>query len=122
MKPLIEYLAVALRQARQKKRMSQRVLSQKVNMPQSHISKIESGKVDIKASSLTELARTLDYELMLVPRQMVPAFQSLLRQYEQKESEQIIRGVEDNESVTAVIRSGPQKPAYHLDEEEDGDA
>lgn len=48
-------------------------------MPQSHISKIESGKVDIKASSLVEIARALDLEFMLVPRNLVPTIEALSR-------------------------------------------
>jgi hypothetical protein len=48
-------------------------------VPQSHISKIESGKVDIKTSSLIELARALDLEIMIVPRRLVPAVEALAR-------------------------------------------
>lgn len=69
----------ALREAREQKKLSQRALAQLVGMPQSHISKIESGQVDLQLSSLTELARVLDLELRLVPRKAVPAVDSVVR-------------------------------------------
>ncbi|MFX8320164.1 helix-turn-helix transcriptional regulator, partial [Acinetobacter baumannii] len=48
-----------LRAARQAKQLSQRELSAKAGVPQSHISKIENGGSDIRLSSLIELARAL---------------------------------------------------------------
>lgn len=48
-------------------------------MPQSHISKIESGSADIRLSSLIELARALDLEVKLVPRKALPAVDSVVR-------------------------------------------
>jgi transcriptional regulator with XRE-family HTH domain len=72
-------LVSALKQARENKGLSQRALSAKIDVPQSPISKIESGRVDIKASSLIELARALDLEIMLIPRSLVPAVESLTR-------------------------------------------
>lgn len=69
----------ALKAARTKKGLSQRALSQLVGMPQSHISKIEAGQVDLQLSSLTELARVLELELRLVPRKALPAVDSVVR-------------------------------------------
>lgn len=69
----------ALREAREQRGLSQRALSQLVGMPQSHISKIENGQVDLQLSSLTELARVLELELRLVPRRAVPAVDSVVR-------------------------------------------
>jgi hypothetical protein len=46
-------------------------------MPQSHISKIESGAVDLQTSSLVQLARALDLELAVVPRTSLPALEAL---------------------------------------------
>jgi transcriptional regulator with XRE-family HTH domain len=74
-----EQIARTLRQAREGKGLSQRALSRKAGVPQSHISKIESGAVDLRLSSLIELARVLDLELELVPRKTVPAVQSIVR-------------------------------------------
>ncbi|MBX3509737.1 MAG: helix-turn-helix transcriptional regulator [Hyphomonadaceae bacterium] len=72
-------LAEQLKAARAGKGLSQRALGQKVGVPQSHISKIESGQVDIKTSSLIELARALGLEPMLVPRRLMPAVEALSR-------------------------------------------
>jgi hypothetical protein len=48
-------------------------------VPQSHISKIENAGVDLRISSLAEIARALDLELTLVPRKTVPAVKSIVR-------------------------------------------
>jgi transcriptional regulator with XRE-family HTH domain len=74
-----EHIARTLKEARENKGLSQRALSKKTTVPQSHISKIESGAVDLRLSSLIELARVLDLELALVPRKTVPAVQSIVR-------------------------------------------
>lgn len=76
---LTEHIAKTLKEARENKGLSQRALSKKTGVPQSHISKIESGAVDLRLSSLIELARVLDMELALVPRKAVPAVQSIVR-------------------------------------------
>ena len=76
----INKIIETLKAARVAKGWSQRTLSQKVGIPQSHISKIESGAVDLKTSNLMEMARTLDMEVMLVPRTMIITIRSLLSQ------------------------------------------
>ena len=89
----------SLKKARLTKGLSQRALSAAAGIPQSHISKIEAGAVDLRLSSLIELARTLDLELALIPRSHVPAVRSLVRM-----------GEADQEP----------RPAYRLDEGDDG--
>jgi transcriptional regulator with XRE-family HTH domain len=79
MKHATTHIAAALKAARETKGMSQRALSQKAGVPQGHISKIETGAVDLRLSSLIELARVLDLELALVPRKSVPAVNSIVR-------------------------------------------
>ena len=68
-----------LKEARARKGLSQRELSAKSGVPQSHISKIERGGVDLRVSSLIALARVLDLELELVPKKTVPAVKSIVR-------------------------------------------
>ena len=68
-----------LKKAREEKQLSQRALSKKVGIPQPQISKIENAAVNPQASSLIELARALDLEVMLVPRKHIPAVTSLIR-------------------------------------------
>ena len=74
-----EHIATTLRAARESKGLSQRALSKKAGVPQSHISKIETGAVDLRVSSLVALARALDLELMLVPRKSVSATRAIVR-------------------------------------------
>lgn len=66
--------------ARHRAGLSQSALGAKVGLAQSHISKIERSAVDPQVSSLVEIARALDLELMLIPTQLVPAVQALRRE------------------------------------------
>ncbi|MFV1998465.1 MAG: helix-turn-helix domain-containing protein [Acidiferrobacterales bacterium] len=75
----IAHIANKLKAAREAKGLSQRTLSKLAGVPQSHISKIENGFVDLRLSSLIELARVLGLELTLVPRKMLPAIKSIAR-------------------------------------------
>jgi transcriptional regulator with XRE-family HTH domain len=74
-----DHISIALKRAREAKGLSQRALGDLAGVPQSHISKIESGGVDLRVSSLVELARVLDLELALVPRKSVPAVSAIVR-------------------------------------------
>jgi predicted transcriptional regulator len=67
-----------LRDARRADHVSQKALGAAIGLPQSHVSAIETGKVDPRLSSALEMARRLDYELMLVPRILVPAVRAML--------------------------------------------
>lgn len=64
--PAIAAMARVLRQAREGLGLSQRELGRRAGVPQSHVSKIESGQVDLRLSSLVALARVLDLEVRLV--------------------------------------------------------
>lgn len=68
-----------LKAARQEKGLKQSALGEKLGLPQSHISKIEQGGTDPRLSTVTEMARLLDQELILVPRQLLPVIRALLR-------------------------------------------
>ena len=108
-----------LRDARQRKGFSQRELSAKSGVPQSHISKIESGAVDLRVSSLVALARVLDLELELVPKKTVPAIKSIVRSstsadvaYAQKH---IQREIEQYKQAIAAITQIPSIASSDLD-------
>jgi transcriptional regulator with XRE-family HTH domain len=73
----LQTIAAVLKAARTAKGLSQSALAERVGLPQSHISRIESGAVDLQASNLIQLARALDLEVSLVPRQVVPAVEAL---------------------------------------------
>ena len=105
----IKELVAKLKQARVRKGLTQRGLSAKTGVPQSHISRIESGGVDIRLASLIELARTLDLELMLVPKRHVTAVRAITR------DDRLTR------SHPAEDDAGP-RPAYTLDDEDDDSA
>jgi transcriptional regulator with XRE-family HTH domain len=98
-----EHIARALRKAREAKGLNQRELGKKAGVPQGHISKIENGAVDLRLSSLVALARTLDLELALAPRKVVPALKSLAR----------------SSSADALRERAAPQPLYSLDEEGD---
>lgn len=75
-------LAAILKTAREKKGLSQRQLSARAGVPQSHISKIETTGVDLRISSLAAIANALDLEIALVPRKAMPAVKSISRSLE----------------------------------------
>lgn len=75
----IDEIVRTIKAAREAKGLSQRALAKIAGVPQSHISKIENAGVDLRVSSLTEIARALDLELALVPRKTVPAVKSIVR-------------------------------------------
>ena len=88
MDTLVE-IARTIKAAREAKGLSQRALAKLAGVPQSHISKIENAGVDLRASSLTEIARALDLELALVPRKTVPAVKSIVRSARPIEAHQV---------------------------------
>lgn len=79
MSAAIVEISESIKAARAAKGFTQRQLGERVGLPQSHISKIESGAVDLQLSSLIEIARALDLELKLVPRKTLPAIESVVR-------------------------------------------
>lgn len=103
----LEHLVNTLRAARVAGGLSQREISVKSDLPQSHISKIENGAVDLRTSSLVELARVLDLEVVLVPRRGVPAVRAIVRNLAQA-----------RDGRGEAQRSVP--PAYSLDDEDHG--
>ncbi|MBY0358295.1 MAG: helix-turn-helix domain-containing protein [Candidatus Obscuribacterales bacterium] len=69
----------SLLKARKAKGITQAQLSELLGLTQSYISQVEQSRHDIKTSTLTEWARALDLELMLVPRQHVPSISYLIQ-------------------------------------------
>lgn len=55
-----------IREMREAKKMSQEKLAQKVDMPQSVIARIESGRKGISLATLTRIARAFNKEVRLV--------------------------------------------------------
>lgn len=68
-----------LASARQARGWSQAQLGARVGLPQAHISGIETGKVAPRFNTLLDIVRTLGFDLLLVPRALVPAVQAMVR-------------------------------------------
>lgn len=102
-------IATALKTARTRKGLSQRALAERTGVAQAQISKIERGMVDLRLSSLVELARSLDLELMLIPRAAITPVTGLVR-------------LAVGGSAAAKENGRALTPAYRLEEDEDGDA
>ena len=96
-----EHIIKPLKAAREAKKINQRQLSVQSKIPQSQISKIENGSVDLRLSSLIALARALDLELVLVPRKSVTAVRSVIRQ-----------------SSLKATPEAPPRPVYSLDKDD----
>jgi HTH-type transcriptional regulator/antitoxin HipB len=105
----LEKFASQLKQARMAKGLSQRALARLTGVPQSHISKIESGAVDIRLSSLVAITRALELELELVPKPALPAVQALVRS---------VREPDKNQGAHESGAAGP-KPLYQLNGDDD---
>ena len=87
-----------LKEARVKRGWSQRELGSRSGLPQMHISGIESGKIVPRFDTLLDLVRVLDRDLLMVPRALVPAVQSLIRDHLRQDSR-------------AKARNAPSTPA-----------
>jgi len=98
-------LREALIAARRQRGWSQAKLGEQVGLPQMHISGIETGKVVPRFDTLLDLVRVLAYDLLLVPRELVPVVQALTRD----RSSQPARALSEDE----------EQPLYVPDEDEE---
>ena len=126
MKYANEDIIGTLKAAREAKGLSQRALSARIGVPQSHISKIESGGSDLKLSSLIELARALDLEIALVPRKFMPAVDGIIRSAKGQASPEafskVRRTARQARTPRNPITNAPPEqphPAYSLEQEDD---
>src|ERR1017187_2951997 len=109
---LPEDLRRTLKEAREKRGWTQRDLASRLGLTQTHISGIESGKIVPRYDTLLELVRILDRDLLMVPRALVPAVQSLIRDHQ--------RSDQSGESEERALYSGgddeQQTKERHSDE------
>jgi transcriptional regulator with XRE-family HTH domain len=99
-----------LKEARNKKGWSQRELGRHLGLPQMHVSGIESGKIVPRFDTLLDYVRGLDYDLVLVPRSLVPAVLALIREHKASskpggEEERSLYAVDDDEAEKKERRS-----------------
>ncbi|CAN7750689.1 XRE family transcriptional regulator [Ensifer sp. NM-2] len=73
-----EHITQQLRAAREAQKMSQRELSARSGLTQSHISQIERGTMEPGLGSLVDVARALDLEIVLTPKKLMPAVRNIL--------------------------------------------
>lgn len=73
-----EHITQQLRAAREGQTVSQRELSARSGLTQSHISQIERGTMEPGLGSLVDVARALDLEIVLVPKKLMPAIRNIL--------------------------------------------
>ncbi len=82
---LPESVRQLLKAARLKQGWTQAELGRRIGLPQMHISAIETGKIVPRFDTLLDLARILDYDILLVPKTLVPVMQSLMRNQDSEE-------------------------------------
>ena len=99
---LPEDLRRTLKQARVNHGWSQRELASRAGLTQKHISSIESGKIMPRYDTLLELVRILEHDLIMVPRALVPAVQSMVRDHLRHDRRE----------------EGDERPLYAVDDDE----
>lgn len=107
---LPQSLRKAISTARQTHGWSQVELGKRVGLPQMHISSIETGAVVPRYDTLLNLVRVLGFDLLLVPREIVPVVEAMSReQLKPKSAKEPGDGEEQEEG-----------PLYVPDEDEEG--
>ena len=74
-----------LKDSRLELKVNQTDFGKKMCMPQSHVSKIEKGLSDPRLSTISDMARLLDQELILVPREKLSIINALINQDDEQQ-------------------------------------
>jgi predicted transcriptional regulator len=74
-----------LKDSRLELKVNQTDFGKKMGMPQSHVSKIEKGLSDPRLSTISDMARLLDQELILVPREKLSIINALINQDDEQQ-------------------------------------
>ncbi len=99
-------MRLTLKESRKKRGWSQVELGRRAGLPQMHISGIESGKIVPRFDTLLDLVRVLDYDLLMVPRALVPAARALIRDRGNQDQH---RDEGERSLYAADDESGPQE-------------
>lgn len=99
-----EHLAKTLKQAREARKLSQRDVAERTGIPQGHLSRVETGGVDPRISTLVEVGRSLGMELVWVPQRALPAVQAIIRSLDPR--------------APAAEEDPARQPAYRLDDDD----
>jgi transcriptional regulator with XRE-family HTH domain len=81
-------LRQALSSARRQQDLSQAQLGELVGLPQTHVSGIETGRIVPRYDTLLDLVRVLRHDLVLVPRDLVPVVEAVLREHSQSSADE----------------------------------
>lgn len=83
----LENIGKQLQKERARYGLTQRAFAKMAGTTQARISKLENGELNARLSTLIEIARNLNLEFMLIPRQHVPAVNAIIKQqpYSSKE-------------------------------------
>ena len=73
----VKAVTATLRNARKASGITQAQLGKLLGMPQAHVSELESGRVDVRASTLIAWTRAVGMEFLVVPRSIVSAVRYL---------------------------------------------
>jgi transcriptional regulator with XRE-family HTH domain len=101
-----------LKEARLRRGWSQRELGRRLGLPQMHVSGIESGKIVPRYDTLLDYVRGLDYDLVLVPRTLVPAVLALIREHKASSEP----GGEEERALYAESEDEPKTKEERTDE------
>ena len=105
MSRLPENIRQEIRNARHDRGWSQLELGRRAGFTQRHVSGIETGRIAPRYDTLIDLLRVLDRDLALVPKELVPVVQSLVRDYGNRQSSGADR----------------ERPLYPAIDDDDGD-
>lgn len=96
----LEDIGASLKAARTRRGLSQRALADAAGTDQARVSKIEAGDINLRLSSLIDLARTLGLELILAERHHLPAIKAMMseraRGVNPKHKARLVRQIADN--------------------------
>jgi DNA-binding XRE family transcriptional regulator len=75
---LLTELGLLFRQGRQRARLTQDQVASRAGLSRPSYRAIETGAAAARASTLVNIARALEMEMMLIPKQLVPAVEAML--------------------------------------------
>jgi transcriptional regulator with XRE-family HTH domain len=67
-----------LHSLRKAKHLTQQELGERLGWSQGRVSAIENGRIEPRLNSVMQMSRLLDHEVILVPRALLPAVQSMI--------------------------------------------
>lgn len=97
---MLKQIGQSLYQARIARGRTQSELGALVDLPQSHISRIENGESDLQWTTLEQIANALGFSVVLVPTSLVPLVDSLKKTStgeEQKEPVPLVGNLKEKE-------------------------